>query len=60
MCDQGIVNLDEEAKNISPEDMWNAGMTFAQSVESRSRSENLPICDGPGNSILRWCHGVDE
>ena len=51
MCDQGIVNLDEAAKNISPENMWNAGMTFAESVESRSRSENLPICDAMGQEI---------
>ena len=39
-------------KKISPEGMWDAGMTFAESVKSRSRSENLPIC-GPGNSIRR-------
>ena len=52
ICDRGTVNLDEAAKKISPEGMWDAGMTFAESVKSRSRSENLPIC-GPGNSIRR-------
>lgn len=51
MCDQGIVNLDEAANNVPSENMWNAGMTFAESMEARSSSENLPICDARGQEI---------